>query len=274
MAPAALTVFGWWWLKDDENGARDRLAVIVWLMISLGFTELFSATTYFPGERLLFNREQDSRFYMTSAYVVATAVAHSPHELIGAIGTACICYWPLKFQHDVGKFFVFILVCILQVEASSALGVTISMLAPSYLLSNLVANLLFDLWLLFSGYFLESSNIPKYFKWAEYSSFIKYATDAVVQNDFRNRVFQCGNAVACSFPSVAASVALENGTSTVPLNQINFTCYNCFFPTGLSLMTRYGFNQISVTANIVILLGFAIAFRLFSYLALRLMRWS
>lgn len=96
------------------------------------------------------------------------------------------------------------------------------------------ANFLFDLWVLFSGYFLESKNIPPYFKWAEFSSFIKFANNAIVQSDFKDRyeeeplalprrwsycvtflrIFRCTAARACQFDATQlATITAPNGTN-------------------------------------------------------------
>lgn len=200
---AALVLGGLFWQMNlTASGAQNRLGLLFFVCILLMVVTLTSIDTFFA-ERGVFLREKAAGFYSASAYFCAKALADVvPLRLVPPILLTCIVYpmTGLRLQ-GASYFFWFMLLCILLSYCSTGLCLLISTLCPSVAVGNLAAILVMLFELLFGGLLLSTESLPSGIAWLKWVSFIFYAYNALMVNEFTNLTFQ-----------VAA------GAVTVPLN--------------------------------------------------------
>merc|ERR1711862_422535 len=102
-----------------------------------------------------------------------------------------LIYWMSGLQADGGKFLLFMLTLWSVSVLSQSLGFAGSALAPTVEVANAVAPLFIIIFFLFSGFYLNAESIPVWFIWLEVFSYIKYAYEIVVVNEFTDLQFKC-----------------------------------------------------------------------------------
>ena len=78
-----------------------------------------------------------------------------------------------------------------HVDRAEALGMLISAMLPSVEAAPQLAPLVVVLLLTFSGYFLNEDSIPDWIGWIKYISFIRYAFQGLMINEFAGNQFTC-----------------------------------------------------------------------------------
>lgn len=255
----------YWQIRDDQVGASDRVSAVFFGVLTSALTPLFAVVTYFPLERSVFNRERAGGYYHTSAYFAATALATIPLQIVGSAIFVISTYWAVGYKNDAESFFIHLFVIFTLAMLSDALGLAVSAVAPSFAAGNIFGISLLLLWMTFAGFFIHPDNIPVYFLPLEYTSFMKYATDTLMYQEFSGRTFEC-DAMPCPIPSVNITV----NNAIVNMQDIPFTCnMPCQFTTGDDLIAFYGLEDTSIALNFIIMWVMYVIFRLLSYLALK-----
>jgi ATP-binding cassette subfamily G (WHITE) protein 2 len=186
----------------NSAGAQNRLGLLFFVCTVLMVVTLPSIDTFFV-ERSVFLREKAAGYYSASAYFTAKALSDVvPLRLIPPIIFTCIMYpmTGLRLQ-TASYFFWFMLVVILLSYCSTGLCLLISSLCPSVAVGNLSAILVMLFEMLFGGLLLSTESLPSGIAWLKWLSFVFYAYNALMVNEFTNLTF-----------NVAA------GSVTVPLN--------------------------------------------------------
>lgn len=71
------------------------------------------------------------------------------------------------------------------------MGIAISAAARGVTLANILGPTIMIIFLLFGGFYINVGNIPDYFAWLEWTSFVKYAFVAVMRTEFQGLVLRC-----------------------------------------------------------------------------------
>ena len=103
--------------------------------------------------------------------------------------------------------------------------------------------------LLFQGYFVRFDDIPKFWIWGHYISYQKYAFEALCKNEFDGLVFNCDR------------------TSTGACNcfYLDDLQSSCQF-RGETVLAAYGYEDVSIVAWVMVLLGMAFIYRIIFWL--------
>merc|ERR1711879_466401 len=123
-----------------------------------------------------------------------------------------------------------------------SLFLALGAVSPNQELSQIIAPVITVIFLLFGGFYVNSDTIPPYFSWLAYCSFFKYGYSVVMVNEFTGLEFSCPNAT----------------TTIVPC-----------FPTGDSVLKSYGFDDVVIWQDIVVLVGMLLIYRTLVYLFVR-----
>ena len=163
------------------------------LQSRLGFfafnlTYLLSSTTealpVFLHERRILERETSRGAYRVSSYVASNAAVFVPFLLAAAALYAAPVYWLVGLAREPAAFAYFALVVWLAMLSANSFVACLSALAPNYIVGNSVVAGLIGCFFLFSGYFVASSNIPRYWVFMHYASLFKYPFEALVVNEY------------------------------------------------------------------------------------------
>ncbi|OEL18248.1 ABC transporter G family member 10 [Dichanthelium oligosanthes] len=163
------------------------------LQSRLGFfafnlTYLLSSTTealpVFLHERRILERETSRGAYRVSSYVASNAAVFLPFLLAAAVLYAAPVYWLVGLAREPAAFAYFALVVWLVMLTANSFVACLSALAPNYIVGNSVVAGLIGCFFLFSGYFVASRNIPRYWVFMHYASLFKYPFEALVVNEY------------------------------------------------------------------------------------------
>lgn len=163
------------------------------LQSRLGFfafnlTYLLSSTTealpVFLHERRILERETSRGAYRVSSYVASNAAVFLPFLLAAALLYAAPVYWLVGLAREPAAFAYFALVVWLVMLTANSFVACLSAVAPNYIVGNSVVAGLIGCFFLFSGYFVASKNIPRYWVFMHYASLFKYPFEALVVNEY------------------------------------------------------------------------------------------
>ncbi|KAJ1284317.1 hypothetical protein BS78_03G194900 [Paspalum vaginatum] len=167
-------------------GATDLQSRLGFFAFNL--TYLLSSTTealpVFLHERRILERETSRGAYRVSSYVAANAAVFLPFLLAAALLYAAPVYWLVGLARDPAAFAYFALVVWLAMLTANSFVACLSALAPNYIVGNSVVAGLIGCFFLFSGYFVASRNIPRYWVFMHYASLFKYPFEALVVNEY------------------------------------------------------------------------------------------
>ncbi|CAL4975281.1 unnamed protein product [Urochloa decumbens] len=167
-------------------GATDLQSRLGFFAFNL--TYLLSSTTealpVFLHERRILERETSRGAYRVSSYVASNAAVFLPFLLAAAVLYAAPVYWLVGLAREPDAFAYFALVVWLAMLTANSFVACLSALAPNYIVGNSVVAGLIGCFFLFSGYFVASRNIPRYWVFMHYASLFKYPFEALVVNEY------------------------------------------------------------------------------------------
>ena len=89
----------------------------------------------------------------------------------------------IGFVREAENYFIFVAITVLLSNVGCAMGLLLGVLASDASVAVALVPVTILPFMLFSGFFLNSKNVPPYFIWIEYISFVKYGFRAVVLNE-------------------------------------------------------------------------------------------
>jgi len=237
-------------IGNNQTSITDRAGALFFILVNQSFSTIFSVLNQFPVEKAVFMRERASKMYRVLPYYLMKSIVELPGQIFFPILTSVIIYWMIGLNPIVSHFFIFVLIIVLASLSAISLGICISAASPSVDVANTIAPVALVVFMLFGGYFLNGVNIPNYFIWIEYLSFLKYSFSALMQNEFDGLTFTC---------TQSQLVRGSNGEALCPLT------------TGSQVLILYGMeNDIGIWPNVFVLLALIVGFRTLGYVFLRI----
>uniref|UniRef100_A0A0E0MZ96 ABC transporter domain-containing protein n=1 Tax=Oryza rufipogon TaxID=4529 RepID=A0A0E0MZ96_ORYRU len=221
------------------------------LQSRLGFfaftlTYVLSSTTeglpVFLQERRILERETSRGAHRVASYVASNAAVFLPLLLASALLYAAPVYWLAGLAREPGRFAYFSLVVWLVMLTANSFVACFSALAPSYIVANSLIAGLIGCFFLFSGYFVASKNIPRYWVFMHYASLFKYPFEAFLVNEY-------GGARG------GAECLAEVGGGLCVLD-------------GATLLRQQGMRASMRWSNVAVMLGFVVGYRLLCFVFL------
>ncbi|KAK0450317.1 P-loop containing nucleoside triphosphate hydrolase protein [Desarmillaria tabescens] len=180
-------------LPDSMAGIRSRQAA---LYVSVGFQgylvftyEVYRLTST---DMPLFDREHGEGVVGVLPWIVSRRITHSILEdIIVPFVFSGISYVMIGLAPSAARFFYYFIVVLLMHYASlmfAGLSVAIS---RDFALSTLITNLAFAVHTHVCGFFLQADSIPVYLRWTKWISHLFYGFTALIDNEFKDRNFDC-----------------------------------------------------------------------------------
>ncbi|KAK9284334.1 hypothetical protein L1049_023505 [Liquidambar formosana] len=166
--------------KDDLQGITNRLSFFIFT-VCLFFFSSNDAVPAFIQERFIFVRESSHNAYRASSYTIAGLITYLPFLAIQAGVYAVIVWFALKLD---GPFFYFLIVLYVSLLSTNSFVVFVSSVVPNYILGYAAVIAFTALFFLFCGYFLNSHDIPIYWKWMNKISTMTYPYEGLLINQF------------------------------------------------------------------------------------------
>lgn len=178
---------------DTVNGLNFRLSYFVFTLAFYYWTSL-EALPIFLSEREIFQREFSRGAYRAISYTVASTMVQLPFMLALSLVYNCITWWLVGLPNLATLFWFNVLITFTVIVVGNGFATMFSVLVPNPMMGQTAGSGLFSVMFLFSGFFIKSGDIPRYWLWLHYSSLFKYAYDAMIINAFRDHgTFTLGN---------------------------------------------------------------------------------
>lgn len=224
----------------DKNGIEKRLGLFAFTL-----TFLLSSTTetlpIFLNERPILLRETSSGVYRLSSYLIANTLVFMPYLLAIAVLYSVSVYFLVGLCSTWLAFAYFVLVIWVIVLMANSFVLFLSSFAPNYIAGTSLLTILLGCFFLFSGYFISTESLPKYWLFMHYLSMYKYALDALLINEYSCLVSKC-----------------------LIWFDVNKTC----MVSGRDVLEKRGLHGGQRWKNISILIGFFVFYRVLWWLVL------
>jgi len=260
---------------NDQTGILDRISAIFFIAVSTAFGGINGPTYIFPGERAVFFREKSSGMYGATIYFISKTVSEIPINVFIPVLSSCIAFWLVGWNSEFLSFLYYTIIITLTTYVAYSLGLAMSCAILDVGVVIRLQPLVLIPFMLFSGFFLNSASIPKYFIWLEYISFVNYAFRACGIACFQNSHFRCTaqqfvNTTTSYQETIFANITTLNQTVLTAVNEtFHIVNSSCPITTGDQVLRKYQFNNTSILEDSMILLGMTIGFQLIAYIFLR-----
>ncbi|KAJ3677329.1 hypothetical protein LUZ60_003053 [Juncus effusus] len=259
-----------WNLEKSLEGATERLAFFS-LAVSTMFSICMEGLPIFIEERHIFMRETASNTYRRSSYVLSRTISCFLPLIILSLSFTLITFFVISLTNDFSNFAFFMAIILATLWAGSGLALFLSGIIYNFVIGFATVVALVRYFGIFSGFYINTDRIPKYWLWFHYVSLIKYPYEAVIQNEFSdpNTCFVKGVQMFDNTPvepfSYDAKVYLL--TSISKLIDMNLTSSTCI-TTGPDLLKQNSALDLSKWVCLWILIIWGFVFRLMFYFVL------
>jgi len=178
-----LIFFGVGDATESDYDMMSHFGALMFAAISAMFGSAQPVALTFPSERPLFIREYANGTYSVVAYFWSKLVSELPLSLITALITFCACYW-LEFLH--GNFFLHVVTLWLLGLAAASTALCAGCIAKNAKQAVEATPAIFVPQILFAGFFIKTSQIPVWIRWAQYLCSLKFAINLHLIIEFSN----------------------------------------------------------------------------------------
>ncbi|CAF4225143.1 unnamed protein product [Rotaria sp. Silwood2] len=176
-----------------DPGVQNRLGAIFFIVVSQIFSTI-TALEPLIKERVLFIHENISGYYRTTTFFIAKLLCDIlPMRIIPSIVFSLIAYFMTGLQRSAGQFFVFFLTIFMASIFGSAICFFISATISTFAVALIVVVLIFVIMFLFSGFLISLDSMFKSLSWIQWISAVRYASNVLTVNEFRNINFCLAN---------------------------------------------------------------------------------
>ena len=232
-------------MDRSQTSLQNRSGILFFTAMNMAFGITIDTSSVIPVQLAVVSRERAARMYSILPYYCANWICRVPLDVVPQLAVSAVQYYLAGLRPEPNYFAIFFCILLLEAQCAVALGMLISALLPSVEAAPQLAPLVVILFLTFSGYFLNEDSIPDWIGWIKYISFIRYAFQGLMINEFKDASFDCN---------------YSDGT-------LSPTCMD-----GNAFLRRMNFHNYSVQMNIVLLVVIAVAFNFLAYVVLVLRR--
>ncbi len=129
-------------------------------------------------------REHQNGSYRVFAYYLSKVIIQIPQFTLIPFMFVVIIYWMSNLNNDGGRFLICCLIIILVANCSVSFGECISAAAPSLNVALAMSGPVLVPLMIFSGFFLNNASVPDYFIWLKYLSWLNYANELLMINQW------------------------------------------------------------------------------------------
>lgn len=182
-----LTVMGFMMATMFKNppkslqGVTNRLSFFIFT-VCLFFFSSNDAVPAFIQERFIFVRETSHNAYRASSYTIAGLTTYLPFLALQAAVYTIIVWFALELRGPIIYFFIILYVSLIS---TNSFVVFVSSVVPNYILGYAAVIAFTALFFLFCGYFLSSSDIPRYWRWMNKISTMTYPYEGLLMNQYQ-----------------------------------------------------------------------------------------
>eukprot|EP01035_Chromulina_nebulosa_P018182 gene18182-23840_t len=181
-------------VKYSQTNIQDRIGLLYFITLNQSFTPLVGVLRLFPAEKRIISREIAVGSYPLSSYFLSRVLAELPGQTITTIVFCAIVYWSSNLNPNPIRFLIFLCVVILESFCAIALGFALGSISPNDVIANALGPPVLIILMLFGGFYINTSSLPEGSAWVTYISYIKWAFQALIINEFTGETFSCKDA--------------------------------------------------------------------------------
>lgn len=231
-----------WW---QSSSIKDINGVLFFVSLQQGFNALSSIMRIFPSERSLMVRERSTGTYRVGPYFISKSLSDSMLYLVWPALYGLVVYFCVGLRTSPASFFIFLLVFLTEIMTAQSIGMLVSAAIKDFAAAQSFSFVLVLLIMLFGGFYVNSERIPVGIRWM--LRFLYWGYGALLVNEYRGRDFPCSYADASAGPA---------------------TCIDGRY-SGDEVLKEYGFQDMKIWENEIIMIAMFFAFRFLTYVVLR-----
>ncbi|PAV77880.1 hypothetical protein WR25_05910 [Diploscapter pachys] len=171
--------------KLDAIGVTNINGALFYLVCELTYSTLFGILNFLPSDFPLVAREYHDGLYSVLSYYVARCLSYLPLFTIDGLAMLLISYWLVGFQSAWDQVLLACLISFLIEQSSSAFGIMLSCVSPSFPIAMSSAGPLLTLLSLTGGLYANVGALPSFISWIQYLSWFRYGFEAFTINQWR-----------------------------------------------------------------------------------------
>lgn len=122
--------------------------------------------------------------YRIISYYLSQTVVSLPQFVLVPFLFVTIVYWMCNLTNDGAKYIICCVIIILVANVSVSFGEFISATSPSPNVALALSGPILVPLMIFSGFFLNNASVPAYFIWLKYLSWLNYANELLLINQW------------------------------------------------------------------------------------------
>lgn len=168
----AITGYMFWNVGRDQAGIRSREGALYMTAGLQGYLILLFETYRLTIDMPTFDRENSENCVDPLPFILSRRLARMPTEDIPVpFIFSVLMYFMTGFDRDVGKFFTFFAITLLNQYLSVTCAMTCVAAVRHFPGASLTANLIYTVQSIACGMFVQSSSIPVYVRWLKWTAY-------------------------------------------------------------------------------------------------------
>ena len=238
----------------DQKDVSNMLFSILWCMAFFSFMAML-ALPAFALEKNIVIKEITNGYYGLGEYVISSALVQIPVLLLAGFISSIGPYWFVNnfggINPDFWRYLQYGLMLSLHLYIVESFAILIAVLVPNFVIGIIMYSSAISQTFVYNGFFINESNMPRYFVWIYYTSWFTYSTQGL-------------------FKIVFEGLEMEGLDQCQLLDE-----YPCYGATGEDVLVaissgdQIGYNEVKLWVVSLVLCGFAILFRFNLWFLLR-----
>ncbi|OAA57750.1 ABC efflux transporter [Cordyceps fumosorosea ARSEF 2679] len=213
----AITGYMFWNVGRDQAGIRSRQGGLYITAGLQGYLILLFEVYRLTIDMPTFDRENSENCVDPLPFILSRRLARMPTEDIPVpFIFSVLMYFMSGFDRDVGKFFTFFAITLLNQYVSVTCAMACVTAVRHFPGASLMANLVYTIQSIACGMFVQSSSIPVYVRWIKWTAYNFYAFSAYCANEFQGSFYDC------PFPGGRDNPACQQYTGQYIMKSLGF----------------------------------------------------
>lgn len=208
-------------IKHNQSTVGDRYGCLFIMMMNILMTTQLSTMLTFSAEKTIVLREMANNMYSLSPYYISKFVAELPFQACFPIIFSAIAYFLIGLQLEWTKYLENLATMISLTLVGISLGIFVASISSNSAAASHIAPMVIFPFVLFSGIFIQSENIPIYFRWVETISPFQYGYNALNIIEFKGLDLYCTSSELIDVNSVLIC-PYESGDQVLEYNGIDY----------------------------------------------------
>ncbi|XP_048781230.1 uncharacterized protein LOC125683804 [Ostrea edulis] len=238
----------WFQLPRTEETLRDRMGLLFYMGMHLGFTPLFDTVIAFPLERMVITKERLAGWYRLSAYYLAKMTSELVLILIQPLIFITIIYWCVGLN-GVSSYYATLGTLCLHSLAGQSVGLFLGIVSMDIRKGMTQATIYIMVTMLLGGFYTRS--LPVWLDWMKHLSFQWYTFSALLYLEFYDGPdLRC--AVRTAVSESQFSTCLDSNSTSIPSSEV-LQFYSINYPYWTYILPLFAFIFIFRIAGYFIL---------------------